>query len=126
MLNSFKIVAFVLTADSIRARAFYEGLLGLQFVSDDQFALVMKANDTMLRIAKAKQIASLQSTVLGWEVSNIEQVVRGLNERGVVFEKYPWVQDASGLGIWTAPTGDKVAWFTDPDGNLLSLSEHVH
>jgi len=61
--------------------------------------------------------------VLGWEVSNIQEVVKWLQKRGVVFEKYPFVQDKE-LGIWTAPTGDKVAWFKDPDGNVLSVSQH--
>jgi hypothetical protein len=62
-------------------------------------------------------------TVLGWEVSNIEEMVSWLQKRGVAFEKYPWVADKE-LGIWTAPTGDKVAWFKDPDGNVLSVSQH--
>jgi catechol 2,3-dioxygenase-like lactoylglutathione lyase family enzyme len=125
VLNSFKIVAFVLTTDSVRARSFYEGILGLEFVSDDQYALVLRGNGTMLRIAKVQSLAPLGSTVLGWEVSNIDQAVKGLMERGLSFEQYPWVQDATGLGIWTAPTGDKVAWFKDPEGNVLSLSQHV-
>jgi hypothetical protein len=60
---------------------------------------------------------------MGWEVSDIEAVVKWLTERGVAFEKYPFVQDRK-LGIWTAPSGDKVAWFKDPDGNVLSVSQH--
>lgn len=123
MLASSKIIGFVPTKDSAKARSFYEGKLGFRFVSDDMFALVMNAGENMIRIAKAKDFTPAPYTVLGWEVSNIEEVVVWLTERGVSFEKYPFIQDAK-LGIWTAPTGDKVAWFKDPDGNVLSISQH--
>ena len=123
MLSSSKIVGFVPTKDSQKARAFYEGKLGFQFVSDDQFALVMRAGETMIRIAKAKDFTPAPYTVLGWEVRDIEAIVRWLTQRGVVFEKYPFVQDRE-LGIWTTPGGDKVAWFKDADGNILSVSQH--
>jgi len=123
MLASGKIVGFVPTKDSKKARDFYEGKLGFQFVSDDQFALVMRAGEAMIRIAKAQDFTPARYTILGWEVHDIEAVVRWLKERGVVFEKYPWVQDQE-LGIWTAPGGSKVAWFKDPDGNVLSVSQH--
>jgi catechol 2,3-dioxygenase-like lactoylglutathione lyase family enzyme len=124
MLTSGKMVGFVPTTDSTRARDFYEKKLGFQFVSDDQFALVMRAGDNMIRIAKAGKFTPAHYTVLGWEVTRIEDEVRALAARGVVFEKYPFVQDQA-TGIWTTPNGDKVAWFKDPDGNVLSLSEHV-
>jgi hypothetical protein len=92
-------------------------------VSDDQFALVMMAGDTMIRIAKAKDFTPAPYTVMGWEAQDIEPLVRWLTSRGVTFEKYPFIQDRE-LGIWTAPGGDKVAWFKDPDGNVLSVSQH--
>ena len=123
MLSSSKIVGFVPTKDSRKARAFYEGMLGFQFVSDDQFALVMRAGETMIRIAKAQDFTPAPYTVMGWEVRDIEAIVRWLTQRGVVFEKYPFVQDRE-LGIWTTPGGDKVAWFKDADGNVLSVSQH--
>jgi len=123
MLASSKIIGFALTKDYDRARAFYEGKLGLQFVSLDQFALVMKAGESMIRISKVPDFTPIPSTVLGWEVQNIEAAVASLKKHGVAFEKYPFIQDAE-LGIWTAPTGDKVAWFKDPDGNVLSVSQH--
>lgn len=123
MLSSSKIVGFVPTKDSQKARAFYEGMLGFQFVSDDQFALVMRAGETMIRIAKAQDFTPAPYTVMGWEVRDIEAIVRWLTQRGVVFEKYPFVQDRE-LGIWTTPGGDKVAWFKDADGNVLSVSQH--
>ena len=123
MLASGKLVGFVPTKDSKRAREFYEGKLGFQFVSDDQFALVMQAGKSMIRIAKAKDFKPAQYTVMGWEVADVEAMVKWLNKRGVTFEKYPFVEDRE-LGIWTTPNGDKVAWFKDPDGNVLSLSQH--
>jgi catechol 2,3-dioxygenase-like lactoylglutathione lyase family enzyme len=123
VLASSKVIGFVPTKDSQKARAFYEGKLGFQFVSNDPFALVMRAGETMIRIAKAEDFTPAPYTVLGWEVSNIEAVVRWLQERSVAFEKYPFVQDRE-LGIWTAPNGNKVAWFKDPDGNVLSVSQH--
>ncbi|PYX91125.1 MAG: glyoxalase [Acidobacteria bacterium] len=89
----------------------------------DQFALVMKAGESMIRISKVPDFTPIRSTVLGWEVQNIETAVASLKKQGVAFEKYPFIQDAE-LGIWTAPTGDKVAWFKDPDGNVLSVSQH--
>jgi catechol 2,3-dioxygenase-like lactoylglutathione lyase family enzyme len=123
MLASSKIIGFVPTKDPTQARIFYQDKLGFQFVSDDMFALVMRAGETMIRIAKVQDFTPPPFTVLGWEVSNIEEVVAWLQERGVAFEKYPWVNDQE-RGIWTAPGGDKVAWFKDPDGNVLSLSQH--
>ncbi|MFY9804905.1 MAG: VOC family protein [Candidatus Acidiferrales bacterium] len=124
MLASSKIIGVIPTKDSKGAREFYEGKLGFQFVSDDQFALVMMAGDTMLRISKVpKDFAPVPFTILGWEAQDIEAMVRWLTARGVAFEKYPFVQDQE-LGIWTAPGGDKVAWFKDSDGNVLSVSQH--
>ena len=124
MLSSTNIVAFVPTRDAQRARAFYEGVLGLRFLKDDGFAMVLDANGIMIRVAKMKEFTPAQFTILGWQVSEIENVVRDLQKKGVHFEIFGFFkQDA--LGIWTAPTGDKVAWFKDPDGNILSVSQHV-
>jgi len=124
MLGTSNLVAFVPIRDSARARAFYEGVLGLRFVKDDGFAMVFDANGIMVRAAKMKDFTPAQHTILGWQVSAIDNVVRALNEKGVHFEIFGFFkQDES--GIWTAPTGDKVAWFKDPDGNILSVSEHV-
>src|SRR5438874_6218247 len=89
MLASSKIIGFALTKDYDRARAFYEGKLGLQFVSLDQFALVMKAGESMIRISKVPDFTPIRSTVLGWEVQNIETAVASLKKQGVAFEKYP-------------------------------------
>jgi catechol 2,3-dioxygenase-like lactoylglutathione lyase family enzyme len=124
MLGSTNIVAFIPIKDGEKARNFYEGVLGLRFVKDDGFALVLDANGIMVRAAKMKDFTPAQFTVLGWQVSNIESVVRHLREKGLHFEIFGFFKQDD-LGIWTAPTGDKVAWFKDPDGNILSVSEHV-
>ena len=87
------------------------------------FALVMRAGENLVRIVKMVDFVPLKSTVLGWEISDVEAVVTSLAERGVETEKYPWAQDKE-RGIWTTPGGDKVAWFKDPDGNVLSASQH--
>ena len=123
MLASGKLVGFVPTTDYDKARAFYENKLGLEFVSLDQFALVMSVGGHKIRIAKVPNYTPLQGTILGWEVQDIKAVAAWLRDRGVTLEKYPFVQDQE-LGIWTAPSGDKVAWFKDPDGNVLSISQH--
>ena len=123
MLGSTNIVAFVPTKDAEKARAFYVDVLGLRFIKDDGFAIVLDANGIMVRVARA-QFTPAQFTILGWQVENIEKTAAGLQEKGVHFERFGFFeQDA--LGIWTAPTGDKVAWFKDPDGNVLSVSQHV-
>jgi catechol 2,3-dioxygenase-like lactoylglutathione lyase family enzyme len=122
MLDSAKLVGFVPTTNYENARAFYEGKLGFEFVSLDQFALVMKAGGHKVRIAKIPNFQPIQGTILGWDVENIEAAAAWLRERGVSTEKFPFVQDRE-LGIWTAPNGDKVAWFKDPDGNILSLGQ---
>ena len=124
MLYSGKMVGFVPTTDYDQARGFYEGKLGFKFVSLDQYALVMSVGGHMVRIAKVPNFKPLQGTILGWEVKDITKTVEWLNGRGVTPEKYPFVQDKN-LGIWTTPNGDKVAWFKDPDGNILSVSQHA-
>lgn len=124
MLKLGKIIGFLPTKDAKRSRAFYEQTLGLLFVSDDPYALVMQSGPTMMRIAKVQEFQPAPYTVLGWEVLDIKQAVSELVKRGVVFEKYPFIQDQE-LGIWSSPGGSKVAWFKDPDGNVLSLSQHT-
>jgi catechol 2,3-dioxygenase-like lactoylglutathione lyase family enzyme len=124
MLGTTEVIAFVPTADSAKARAFYEGVLGLQFISDDGFALVFSANGIMLRIIRAQQFTPVQYTILGWQVKQIAEVVAELQKRGVHFERFGFFEQDD-LGIWKAPNGDKVAWFKDPDGNVLSVSQHV-
>ena len=117
-------MGFVPTKDYETARAFYEGKLGFEFVSLDQYALVMCVGGHMVRISKIPNFTPIQGTILGWQVEDIEAVAAWLRDRGVPTEKYPFVQDRE-LGIWTTPGVDKVAWFKDPDGNILSVSQHL-
>jgi catechol 2,3-dioxygenase-like lactoylglutathione lyase family enzyme len=124
MLGSTDIVAFVPIKDAEKARAFYAGVLGLRFVKDDGFALVFDANGIMVRVAKVPEFKPAPFTILGWQVPDIEKTVTVLREKGVVFERFGFFEQDK-LGIWTAPGGDKVAWFKDPDGNILSVSQHV-
>jgi catechol 2,3-dioxygenase-like lactoylglutathione lyase family enzyme len=122
MLSQSKLMAFVATAQPAAARDFYERVLGLRFVHEDDVALVFDANGTMLRVTKLERVEPLSFTVLGWHVDGIAALVRGLAARGVTFERYEGMgQDDD--AIWTVPGGGaKVAWFKDPDGNLLSLT----
>jgi catechol 2,3-dioxygenase-like lactoylglutathione lyase family enzyme len=119
-------VGFVMTADAEKARAFYEKALGFRFLADDGFALVFDANGSMLRVGKGRKLDPAPHTVLGWEVDDVHATIRELAGRGVTFEQWnlPFMkQDAD--GVWTPPNGDQVAWFKDPDGNVLSLSKHT-
>lgn len=124
MLTSARLVGFILTTDYDRAREFYEGRLGFEVVDAGPYALVVKAGPSTIRIVRVPSFAPLRSTVLGWEVDDIAATAAWLRERGVALEKYPFLQDPE-LGIWTAPGGDRVAWFQDPDGNVLSISQHA-
>ncbi len=125
MLAAGKLVGFVPTTDYEKSRAFYEGKLGFDFVSLDQYALVMSVGGHRIRIAKVPNFTPLRGTILGWEVEDIRSVAAWLQSRGVTLEKYPFVQDRE-LGIWSTPNGDRVAWFKDPDGNILSIAQHPH
>lgn len=119
-----RVVTFLLTAKPDAALEFYRDTLGLEFVRDDGFAVVFNMEGVMLRISKVPQFTPAQNTVLGWDVDDIQAAVDGLSQKGIVFEHYPNMgQDVQ--GICTFPTGDQVAWFKDPDGNVLSISKHV-
>lgn len=117
-----RVVTFLLTRNADGALDFYRDKLGLLFLRDDGFALVFDLKGVMLRISKVKEFTAAQSTVLGWASSDIQADVERLRAKGVVFEHYPGMgQDEAGIA--TFPGGDKVAWFKDPDGNVLSLSQ---
>jgi catechol 2,3-dioxygenase-like lactoylglutathione lyase family enzyme len=115
-------ILFAATTDAERSRVFYENVLGLLLVSDDQFALVFKVGALSLRVQKVAHKPKIEYTVLGWLVSDIEAEVQRLTKAGVHFARYDGLgQDEH--GVWRSPTGAKVAWFSDPDGNTLSLTE---
>lgn len=116
-------MGFVPTRNAERAREFYEKTLGLTFVSADPFATVFQTGDSLIRVVNVPEFTPHPFTVLGWEVDDIEPAVKSLKESGTTFQRYPWVPASDGE-IWTAPDGSRVAWFVDPDGNTLSLSQH--
>ena len=123
MLGNASLIAFIATTDASRTRAFYEDVLGLRFIADDGFALLFEANGTTLRIARVEALTPHPFTSLGWEVEDISTVMQTLATAGVAFEHYglPGQDDT---GAWTPPdTSTTVAWFKDPDGNLLSLTQ---
>ncbi len=122
MLRSFPIIAFVATKAPSRAKSFYANTLGLRLVSEDSFALVFDAGGTMLRVAIVQELQPAGYTVLGWSVPDIRRAARNLEHNGVVFRRYNGL-DQDGQGIWTSPSGARIAWFEDPDGNTLSLTE---
>ena len=122
MLESSYIIAIAAATDLGRARAFYEQALGLPLVGQNEIACVFDANGTMLRVTAVPEVSRAGYTVLGWRVTDITAAARDLAARGVVFIRYDGM-DQDGDGVWTTPGGDKVAWFADPDGNILSLTQ---
>jgi catechol 2,3-dioxygenase-like lactoylglutathione lyase family enzyme len=122
MLADASLVAFVATTDAERSKAFYRDVLGLPLIADEAYALVFDAFGTSLRIQKVQAHKPLPYTALGFRVRAIARMVEALGRRGVAFESFAGMQQDL-TGIWQAPGGAQVAWFKDPDGNLLSLTE---
>jgi catechol 2,3-dioxygenase-like lactoylglutathione lyase family enzyme len=122
MLGTSDLIAFIPTTDLARARGFYEDQLGLSLQAESPFALVLDAHGTMLRVTTVDRIASAQYTVMGWNVADIAATVRALGTKGISFLRFEGMEQDD-LGVWTTPSGDRVAWFKDPDGNTLSLTE---
>jgi catechol 2,3-dioxygenase-like lactoylglutathione lyase family enzyme len=119
-----KVVTFLLTQNPEAATAFYRDTLGMNYLRDDGFALVFDLSGVMLRIGKMPSFTPAEYTVLGWECSDIAADVDALVQKGIEFNRYPNLgQDERAIA--TFPNGDKVAWFKDPDGNVLSLSQHA-
>ena len=123
MLANEKLVAFGATTNATRAAQFYGEVLGLSRRSEDAFALVFEANGVELRLQKLETLTPQAFTVLGWQVRDVSAVLDALTQRGVKTERYPGLQQDA-RGIWTAPSGARVAWFKDPDGNLLSVAQY--
>lgn len=122
MLTNQEPVSFIATIDAANSRVFYEETLGLKLVADEGFALIFDLNGHKLRIVKVDELSTAAHTVLGWYVENIEKTIKDLNARGIVFEMYDGMQQDQ-FGIWVSPSGAKVAWFKDPDGNNLSITQ---
>ena len=122
MLQNAKVMTFVGTRDAARARAFYRDTLRLTMVEETPFAIVFDCNGIVLRVTPVPELNPAAFTVLGWEVPDIAASARALTAAGVKFARYPGMtQDED--GIWDSPGGARVAWFQDPDGNTLSLTQ---
>ena len=124
MLDQKKLVAFVPSRDPKKSKSFFVEVLGLRLVSEDSFAVVFDSDGIAVRLVDVSSVKNFRPatfTILGWNVDDIQQTVRGLRERGVTFERYPGMAQDD-LGVWTSPSGAKVAWFKDRDGNVLSVS----
>jgi catechol 2,3-dioxygenase-like lactoylglutathione lyase family enzyme len=119
-----EIVCFVPSRNLGRAKAFYGRVLGLRFVGEDQFAMVFDSGGIMIRVVNVEGVSGFKPapfTILGWQVEDARKAVRSMRRKGVKFEKYAGMEQDE-IGIWTSPSGAKVAWFKDPDGNLLSVT----
>jgi len=115
-------IAFIATVNADESRYFYETVLGLNCLSDDPYALVFDLGVTTLRVQKVDSIPDVNHTVLGWEVVNIRECADVLTKKGVKFQKFSQLKQDD-LGVWCSPSGASIAWFKDPDGNTLSLTE---
>ena len=123
MLGSYDLLAFVITTDAVRAKTFYGETLGLTFVGQDDYALVFDANGIMLRVTVIPGHKPAEHAVLGWVVPDIHAAAASLEKAGVSMERYPFIEQDE-HGVWTSPDGAaKVAFFKDPDGNILSISQ---
>jgi catechol 2,3-dioxygenase-like lactoylglutathione lyase family enzyme len=123
MLANATLKAFVPTVKPDKARIFYSNVLGFKPLSEDDYALEFDAGGTLLRVIIVPELQPHAFTILGWNVADIAATIRQLNAKGVYCEKYDFM-DQDELGIWNSPGGSKVAWFKDPDGNVLSLTQY--
>ena len=121
MLGGAPLMAFIPVRDLEAARSFYGETLGLPVTDENPFAVVLDAGGTMLRLAPVDDLRPQAFTIAGWEVADIAAAVDALVARGIAFTRYDGMEQDE-RGIWTTPGGDRVAWFSDPDGNTLSLT----
>ena len=124
MLTQPEIIAFIPTLNPSLSKSFYRNTLGLSLISTDKYGLQLAGKGSSLRIATVREFAPYPFTVLGFKVQDIKNEVIELSQHGVIFEIYDSLNQDE-IGIWTAPSGVMVAWFKDPDGNLLSLTQHA-
>jgi catechol 2,3-dioxygenase-like lactoylglutathione lyase family enzyme len=121
-LGSAKVVAFSATEKPEKALTFYRDVLGLKLEYHDQFALVFDCGGTTLRVAVVPEVKPAGYTILGWQVADIDRTISELAAAGARFSRYPGMEQEPN-GVWNSPSGARIAWFTDPDGNTLSLTE---
>jgi len=123
ILAAAKAGCFVSVTDRARAKAFYGEALGLTLKHEDGFATVFDSNGTTLRVSPARDFRPQPFTVLGWEVPDIKAAVKALTGAGIEFVRVQGLPQDE-LGIWSPSPGIFVAWFKDPDGNMLSVAQH--
>ena len=122
MLAEMDLKAFVPTLSPDKAQFFYQELLGLELMSADEYALEFNAHGVSLRVITVSAFKPHEFTVLGWNVPDLSTLIHTMHSKGIFCERFPFLQQDN-LGIWISPRGSKIAWFKDPDGNLLSLTE---
>jgi len=120
--EDYEVMAMAPTIEPERAKGFYRDILGFKLQDDNQFALIFQAGRTTLRIQKVNSFTPFPFTLFGWKVPDIQATARYLKDKGVALERFPEMQQNE-LGVWVSPAGNKVGWFKDPDGNILSLTE---
>jgi catechol 2,3-dioxygenase-like lactoylglutathione lyase family enzyme len=124
MIGAAKMVSLIGTTRADASKAFYQDTLGLKFVTDDTFAFVFDMGGAELRVSRVPAVIPAAYAVLGFQVKDIAAEIDALAAKGVKFERFGFFQQDE-RGIWAAPDGTKVAWFRDPDMNMLSLVQHV-
>ena len=121
-LGAAQLVAFAATTDLDVSHAFYDGVLGLERVEASSFANAYDVAGTQLRVTRVERLAGAPYTVLGWRVVDIEATVAALRAAGVAFHRYAGIEQDE-HDTWRAPGGSRIAWFADPDANVLSLQQ---
>jgi len=122
VLSNATLIAFAATRQPVAALEFYRDRLGLRLIEESQYALVFRAGTTMLRVQLVAEFEPHQFTALGWDVPDIRKTVAELQTRDVPTLRFDFLEQDD-AGIWWTPNGDGVAWFKDPDGNTLSLTQ---
>lgn len=124
MLDNAIFKTFIPTVKPEEAKIFYRDVLGLTFLSEDDYGMEFDAFGTLLRVIIVPKLNTQTFTVAGWNVPDIKATIQQLNSKGIYCEKYNFdFMQQDELGIWQSPEGSKVAWFKDADGNVLSLTE---
>ena len=121
VLGASSFLGFVPITDPDAARDFYVGVLGLTLVAETPWAVIVQSGATTIRLTPVPELTPQPFTIAGWGVDDVPAAARALRDAGVEVARYD-VVDQDELGVWTAPNGDQVVWFHDPDGNTLSVS----
>jgi catechol 2,3-dioxygenase-like lactoylglutathione lyase family enzyme len=122
VLGDSSIVAVVAVKDLAAAKEFYGGVLGLKESEElDPGGVLYESDGSRLLVYESSFAGTNQATTASWQVSDIEQEVASLAERGVTFEHYE-LPGATREGDIHLMGSLKAAWFKDPDGNILNLT----